>query len=327
MPQPDVKEYIDNQASEVAQAYLQEPKNFISTLVFPPVPVAKGDGKYYIFDKATLNADEMKPRPNGEESAGSGFKLSQDSYHCEVYALHKDITARDRANWNNVHITIEDATSQWLMRQALQRLERQFVTDYFATGKWGTDLTLSGTDQWSDFANSDPLANVDTAVTTVAQNTGFRPNTGVIGFQAWQKLKRHPLIVDRVSGGATTQTPAQVLLATVASLMELDRLFVAQAVKTTSAENASTTTSDFIFGKSMLVCYVNPDTPNLMAPSAGYTLTWDSVGEGQLGVETPIARIPAPLRGLGTERMESEIGFDNKIAGADLGYFLASVVA
>jgi hypothetical protein len=326
MPQPDVREYIDNQASEVAQVYLQSPQNFVSTQVFPRVSVSKQDAKYYVFDKAQLNADDMQARANGEESAGSGFKLSQDSYHCEVYALHRDITARDRSNWNNPNISIEDSTTQWLMRQALQRLERQFVADFLSTSKWATDITLSGTTQWSDFANSDPLADVDLACTTVAQATGFTPNTGVIGFQAWQKLKRHPLIVDRVSGGATTQMPAQVLLQTVASLMEIDRLFIARAVKTTSKENASTTTTDFIFGKAMLVCYVSPNA-DMMSPSAGYTFTWDSVGNGQLGVETPIANIPVPTRGLGTQRLESEIGFDHKITGSDLGYFIASAVS
>ena len=37
------------------------------------------------------------------------------------------------------------------------QIERLVASSLFITGVWGTSNTLSGTNQWSDFANSDPV--------------------------------------------------------------------------------------------------------------------------------------------------------------------------
>ena len=74
----------------------------------------------------------------------------------------------------------------------LLRQERKFVSDVFTTGVWGTDRTLSGTDQWSDFVNSDPRDDVETAKEAILGVTGFASNTMVVGWQVWRQLKNPP---------------------------------------------------------------------------------------------------------------------------------------
>ena len=325
MPNPDRQQYIDQQLNDVAMAYYQVADNFIAPKVFPILPVDKQEAKYYIFNKADNLRDDMQRRSNASESAGSGFNLSQDSYHCDVFALHKDVTTRDRKNWTLPSLTLDDATAQWLAQQGLQRMERQWATDFFTTSVWtatGSDTTpTSGL--WSVYATSDPLADVDAAKTVVLKETGFEPNTLVLGYEVWQKLKRHPLIVDRVTGGATTANPGNVTRQAVAAILEVENLYVAKAAKQTQAEN-ETAVAALVHGKHALLCYTNP-TPSLVAPSCGYTFFWRDVDYG--GSTVTVARIPMPHLGVGTERLEIQKSWDNKATGSDLGFFWSDAVA
>jgi hypothetical protein len=39
-----------------------------------------------------------------------------------------------------------------------------------------------------------------------------------------------------------------------------------------------------------------------------------------------VSNIPVPLRGLNTVRVETEMAFDMKLVGSDLGYFFHNIV-
>src|SRR5574337_979870 len=273
MPQPDRAQYYDQLLTNVGIAYYQSNDSFVSTQVAPVIPVERQSAKYYVITQNDAMRDEMQLRANGDESAGSGFGLSTDSYNCDVFALHKDITEQDRANWNMAVVSIEDATTRFLVQQGLQRLERQFVTDYFTTGKW----TATGSDAapgnlWNDFTQSDPISDVQDYKTAVLKGTGFEPNTLIVGYEVWAKLRQHPSLLSRVTGGATVGNPAQMSHQTVAALLDVERLLVAKAVKATNKEN-ETAAYDFIFGKSALLAYV-PPAPTPLTPSAMYTFAW-----------------------------------------------------
>lgn len=326
MAQPDRQQYIDNILGDVAIAFFQAQSNFIAPQVFPSVPVTKESAKYYTFSRDDFMRDEMRERPNGGESAGGGFSISNDSYNCEVYALHKLITERDRKNWNVPNLTIEDAAVQWLTQQALQKMERQFVTDFFTTSVWNTDVTgaASGGDfvYWSDAANSDPIADVDAGKLVVSADTGFVPNTLVMDLNTYFALRRHPLIIDRVTGGSTSANPAVVSRQAMATVFEVERLLVSSSVKATNVENETVATSH-IAGKNALLCYV-PSQPSLTEPSAGYTFMWDAAGSGQ---DITIYSIDDPHKGVGTVKHEIEMAWDNKVTSNLLGYFFSGTVA
>src|SRR5512135_1732948 len=99
MPQPDRSQYYDSLLTNFSIAYYQQASNFIATQAAPVVPVERQTAPYYVFPKNDAMRDEMQPRANGDESAGSGFNLSTDTYTAKVFALHKDISEQDRANW------------------------------------------------------------------------------------------------------------------------------------------------------------------------------------------------------------------------------------
>lgn len=310
--------HVDAVLTNISVAYMQMASNFIASRVFPVVNVAKQTDKYFVYTKNDWFRDEMQMRPDATESAGSGYGLSTATYSCDVWSLHKDIGNQTRANADSPLDLDRDAT-QFLTQRGLLRQETQFVTDYFATSIWGTDV-VGGANftVWSTYATSDPIDDVETGKTTVLSTTGFEPNTLVLSYEVFQKLKHHPDIVDRIKYTSSENITPQMM----ARLFELDNVYVARAVKATNVEG-ETAAYSFAHGKNALLCYVNPN-PGLLAPSAGYTFNWSGVSAG-LGENVAISSFY--IDELKADRIEIEMAFDNKVVAADLGYFFSGAVA
>jgi hypothetical protein len=325
MPQPHVNNvHVDAILTNISVAYMQSQANFIASQVFPVVPVDKKSDKFFTYTKNDWFRDEAQRRADGTESAGSGYGLSTDSYSADVWAFHKDVGDQTRANADNP-LNPDREAAEFVTSRLLLRQENQFVTDFFGTSVWGTDITgVSGTPgsgqvkQWSNFADSDPIEDVEAGKETVLSTTGFLPNTLVLGYQVFRKLRNHPDIVDRYK-----YTSAQAITEDMmARLFGVDRILVAKAVKATNNEGATGAYS-FAFGKGALLCYVAPN-PGLLTPSAGYTFAWTGVGGG-LGTTIGTSRIR--MEHLRADRIEGEVAFDNKVIGSDLGYFWNTIVA
>jgi hypothetical protein len=226
-----------------------------------------------------------------------------------------------RANWDSPGLgDPEEAIVQYLTQQALQHLERQWATDFFATGKWGTSSTP--TNLWSDYAASDPIADIETGKETVVKNTGFLPNTLVLGYTTYKALKQHPDIIDRLKGAGTSAAPAIATQQALASIFEVERLFVARAAKATNVEG-ETAAYDFIHGKHAVLVYSAP-APTRATPSGGYVFSWTGVGDG-MGSTIGIATIDCPKER--AVRYEIEAAWDNVVTGSDLGYGFISCVS
>ena len=62
----------------------------------------------------------------------------------------------------------------------------------------GLTVTLSGTAQWSDYANSDPIAAIRTAFRAMHARTLLEPNLAIIPYQVMSVLQDHPKLMARI---------------------------------------------------------------------------------------------------------------------------------
>lgn len=316
--------HVDRPLTNISVAYIQNDENFIASQVFPVIPVDKASDQYYTYTKEDWFRDEAQPRAAGTESAGGGYRLGQDNYSCTVYAFHKDIPAKLRSN-ADAGIDLDRDATELVSQKLLLRRERIWANRYFRAGVWGTTITGVSSSpstnqviQWSDYTSSTPTTDVDTARETIALTTGFQPNTLVLGFQVFNKLKRHPLVRDQYKYTNSDVVTADML----ARLFEVERVLVAKAVVATNNEG-ETSVFSFVQGKGALLCYSNP-RPSLLAPSGGYTFGWTGVSQG-MGKTVAIKTFPMPW--LDSDRVEGEDAFDCKLVGADLGVFWDGIVA
>jgi hypothetical protein len=316
MPQPTQNQvHVDAILTNISVAYMQQQDNFIASKVFPVVPVSKQSDKFFTYTKNDWFRDEAQRRADATESAGGGYNLSTDTYQADVYAFHKDIGDQTRAN-ADAPINVDREAAEFVTSRLMLKMETQFVSSFFGTGVWATDDTPSNL--WRDYTSSDPLNDVESGKRAILATTGFAPNTLVLGYDVFKTLKNHPDLVDRIK-----YTSAQTLTeGLMGSLFDIDRVLVAKAVKATNNEGG-TAAYDFTHGKNALLCYSAP-SPGLLQPSAGYVMSWTGVSGG-LGATIGTSRLR--LDAFKADRVESEVAFDMKVIGADLGYFFSSVVA
>ncbi len=325
MPNPNITQvHVDRPLTNMSVAYIQSEAHFICNKVFPVVPVDKKSDRYFVYTKDDWFRDDAQLRAPGTESAGGGYDLDNTpTYMCQVWAYHKDIDEQVAAN-EDIPLNSERDATRFVTRKLLLRQEIQWVTSYFTTSVWGTDSTPSPT--WDD-PTSTPIEDVQAAQLVILTNTGFEANTLVLGFAVYQKLVRHPDVIDLIKYGAGPGNPAIANEAALAKIFGVERVIISKAVKNTAAKTpgSSTFTGAMIAGKNALLCYVNP-SPGIMEPTSGYSFMWKGISRG-LGTTIAAYRIPMPWLGLETVRVEGEIAYANKVVGSDLGYFFSGAVA
>jgi len=316
MPQPTQSQvHVDAILTNISVAYAQQAQNFIATKVFPVVPVSKQSDKYFTYTKNDWFRDEAQRRADATESAGGGYNMSTGTYQADVYAFHKDIGDQVRAN-ADAPINVDREAVEFVTSRLLLKMETQFVENFFTTSIWATDVTPSNL--WSDYSLSDPINDIEVGKRAILSTTGYEPNTLVLGYDAFTKLKNHPDLIDRIKYTSSSVLTEDVM----SSLFGVDKVLVAKSIKATNNEGAAGAYS-FMYGKHALLTYSAPSA-GLLQPSGGYIMSWTGVSGG-IGATIGTSRMR--MEQFKADRVESEMAFDMKVIGTDLGYFFNGCVA
>ena len=315
MPQPDRSDvHVDAPLTQISIASMNQPGSFIAQQVFPRIAVTKESDKYFIFTKSHIFRSEVEVRGPSSPVKHRGYALSTSNYSANEYATGILVADRIAQNSDAPLRPYEDATNI-ITHDMLMFIENNWAAEFMVTGTWTTNTTLTGTDQWSDYANSDPIKNIDDAKFAINGATGIPTQelSVAMGSAVWNKMKRHPLLLAGFGGGM----PGLKVLTKeiVANILEVKEILVSEAVWNTNVEGNSTQTLARIVGKNCLVFY-RPAAPSLMTPSCGYFFS-KSVSE--------IFRYRVDRRR--SEAVEISSIFDFKATDVDAGYLYINAVA
>lgn len=312
--------HLDQALTDLSVRFTQDHQEFIAAKVFPVVNVAFKSDKYFTYPREYWYRTDAGKRAPATESAGGGYAVSSDDYSAEVYAFHRDLDDQTRANAQS-QITLEADATEYVTQNLLQLREQQWVEKYFVTGVWTGESTLSGTGQWSDYANSDPIDDMRTVIIDMARGTGKRPNKLVLGTEVWNKLQDHPAFLERVKYTEKAVIGTDIL----ASLLNITDVLVPESIKQTKPEGETVSFSDYEFhlGKNALFLYVAP-SPGLNTVSAGYTFNWSGLnGSAGQGIRMKKFR----MEPIASDRVEGEMAYDQKVVSADLGSLIINAVS
>ena len=260
--------HIDRALTGISIAYI--PEGFIGDLVFPRVLVSKDSDKYFIYDYSAMNRVEAGLRAPGARAVSSGYTLTTGSFAALEYSFEHQIPDRVRSN-ADAPLDIEADGAMFTALQIERKVESLVQTAINTSGNWTTNVTLSGTSQWSDEVNSTPFSVFNTARQTVLLQIGKKPNTIVMGYQVFDTLKDHPDLLNRIKYTGTAERPAMVTAAMMAAMFQVDQVLVGEAVYESATEGA-TSSPAFMWGKHAWMGYV-PANAALKTASAGYTFT------------------------------------------------------
>lgn len=332
MPSPTPSDlHVNVPLTNVSVAYLQSANSFIADKVFPKVPTDKQSNLYWKYSKSDWRRTDVQRRAPGTESVGVGWKTDTDQYFCHVYAVHKDIDDQMRAAADSVFKLDKDAT-EFVTNQHLLKRDIDWTNAYFKTGVWATEhagvTTAPAAGQFIRFdeASSDPIGVVAEMLIDFRQLTGFAWNFCVMGAHVMRALKQHPDIIDRIKytqKGIVTED-------LIATLFDVDELYVNYATKATGPETTDARTQDaaatyeFIGDPKGILFGYAPSAPSTETPSAGYIFTW----KGYLGGNSQGIRIKKfRMEHLASDRVEAEQTYDMKVVSPDMGVFLTDAVS
>lgn len=318
--------YVSAPLTTISTAYAQA-GNWFADRVFPSVPVARQGDLYWKYPQGAWKRSIAALRAPATESVGGGWTVETDNYFANVYAVHKDVDDQTLTNAVGGGFDLYADATRWVTENLFIKRDQLFASTYLKASTWtglGSDQTgVSGTPSTNQFkqfdaSGSDPIAVVSNAILNVAKNTGYRPNTLVMGPSVYNALLNNQSIIDRVkyTGGGFLNDDV------LRQALGVQRLVVTWTSQNT-APNGATDSIGFINDKNMLLVYAAP-TPGLQTLSGGYTFTWNGLlGAGALGTRIRRFRME-PIQ---SDRIEGEMAFDMKLVSADVGVYFASVVA
>lgn len=319
--------HVDQLLTDFSVAYQQDASIDLASSIFPIIPVNHQSGKYYTWPKADWFRDEARKRAPGTPVARGGMRLSTDSYFAEIYEWGDKIP-REVANNVDNQIDLDQAAARYVMQILAIRRERDFAAKYLATSIWGTDWTgvASGPTgnqfvQWNS-SSSTPVDDLGLIARGIILATGKQPNTLILGYDAWLKLKTNTQLIARVINGQTPGRAAAVSTADMAALFEVDRIIISKAVYNTAKEGQAATMA-FINGKIAWLGYVDPN-PGIQTLTAGGTFVWNSMPFGSSSGTVIERWWDQSIR---SEMVDGFSNWDMKVVAADAGAFLTAVIA
>ncbi|MCA0303484.1 MAG: major capsid protein [Proteobacteria bacterium] len=142
----------------------------------------------------------------------------------------------------------------------------------------GNVSTLSGTSQWSDTANSDPVK----AILSGLDQPIVRPNIGVFGQATYSALRSHPKVVQAIRG--TAQGAGIVSRREIADLFELQDVYVGAGF-VNNAKKGQTTSMSRVWGKHAAFIYRDRAAGPQAGVTFGFTAEFGTKFAGSLSDE------------------------------------------
>ena len=313
-------------------AFFQSARGFVSTRVFPTVPVALSSAHFYEFDKGDLARDNVSRKPEFGHVAPAIFGKRENFYHCEVDQVITgvdQISALDYSR-SNAPAVIDPRRSKirFISEQMNIHLDRKWAARYFNADSWnnkytGVDTTPTGNQFYHfDNENSDPVKFFNALSTRMLIAGLRRPNKAVLGVNVFAALQTNASILERIKYQGSEANPADVTENVLAQLFKLKEIVIAEAVYNAAPYGAEDDMKFICKPNDVLLCYTT-DSPSIEEPSAGYTFTWDMLGNGQW---TAVQQYEGE-ESTHTEFIEGLLCTDPEITCADLGVYLTDAVS
>ena len=325
--------HVDRALTDFAIAYGPDlAATFVADRACTVKAVDKESDYYYVWDKGDFFRLEAAKRADGDKSEGSGQRLSTTTYFADVYALHTLLTDRQRAAARN-EIDVEAAKVRYLMHQMKLARDNQFASELFTTSVWSGFTDQQGVasgpganqfEQWDDYANSDPIANITGQISNLEVSAGM-PGVELIAVtntKVFRTLQNHPDMLDRIKYTSGNERPAAVTAQAMAEVLGLDELIIAKAANNSAAEGA-TASMGRLFGDRFLMMYRSavptddmPTAATLFSHSEFDDVTPDGAAIFTWYDESRRATV-----------MEAQTAFDIRVTAADLGGIFYDCVA
>lgn len=257
--------YVSKPLTNISIAYTNN--EYIAEKILPVVPVVIDTAKIVTYGMDNLRIEEsLRAQGSGANEINHTVSIG-DHYVLADHALKEFVTDEEEENADLPINPRIDATENLVGKMFLIK-ERELSLTMENTGVITQNVTLTGTDQWSDYDNSDPLADISTGISTVFDNSGMYPNAFVMSYAVMLKLITHPAIQDLVRN-VPIMTADIAVQALKSAFPGIENIYVGKAKYNSGLEGGTDALAN-VWGKHFWVGFINPK-PTLKSRSLGYT--------------------------------------------------------
>lgn len=310
-----IRALIDMLLSRVSVGYF--PKGYISEQILPVVTHSQYSGKLGKYGKEFLRIENTVKGGRGKYRRVDTGVTSTTSFYIDGHGLEDIVTKEDYANKILPFDAEKDKTIA-LTHMLFMEKEKVLADALSDTAVITQNVTLSGTQQYSDKLNSDPLADWETARATIIDACGVPPNTGIMDYKVFNVLRNHPAVLDFLGFKFPGAGPGPAKPEQLAVAMDVEKLLIGTA-RYNSAKEGQTDSLSAVWGKNLLFAVV-PDNAELMQVGLGYTIRLD--GEAPRRIYKYPENNPP-----GSNVLLCEDNYDNLITQAEAAYLIASAIA
>ncbi len=255
----DIK--FDPILSNVSVAYKNE--DYVAEQVLPIVRVASATGKYFVYDTSHLRRSNSL-RGMGASAREVDYGVSQSTaFVIKEHAL-KELVPDELVKQAPSPLSPEMDATENVTEKLLVEKEYDLAAYMASTTNLTLNTTLSGTNRWSDYSNSDPVGDIRTGKAAVHAKIFKEPNVLLLGKQVYDKLVDHPDIVDRIKYSSLGVATPDLL----ARIFDVEKVIIAAAGYESATEGAASSMA-YIWGKHAWLLYVT-DRPGVRQISFGY---------------------------------------------------------
>jgi hypothetical protein len=301
----------DHALTAISIAYRN--RRLIADEAMPRVPVGRMEFKYLEYDlRQAFTVPDTKV---GRKSIPNEIVLdaTEKTSATEDYALDDVVPVVDIQNAPRNHSPIDQATATLTDLILLDR-EIRVAGVIFAAATYpaGNKVQLAGTDQWNDYANSTPIDDIAAGIDTPI----IRPNTMVIGRQAFTKLAQHPDVVKAVHGNQGDKGFAR--REAIAELFELDKVLVGEGFHNI-AKPGQAANLQRVWGRHCSLLWLDP---NFRSPTGGATFGFTAQYQSRIS-----GQMHEPKVGMrGSTRVRVGESVREVVSASALGYFIEDAV-
>jgi hypothetical protein len=268
--------HIDVALTNVSVGF--ENNAFVGERLFPTVPVRKQSDKYYIFGRETWSVHLDLRAPGTEANEIPGFQVSTDTYFANEHALQVAVTDEERQNADAPFDPDRDG-AELVTEKVLLGREVQMKTLVTTAGNYpaGGTTALTGTAQWSDYVNSNPIGDLRTGIRWVNGQIFRNPNTAVIPYQVMSILEDHPDFIERIKYSERGIMTPEI----ISAVLGIETVIIPSGGQNT-ANPGQAVALGYVWGKDVILAYV-PPRAGLRIPAFGYEFTWNyAAGQQQV---------------------------------------------
>lgn len=240
------KAIIDKLLTNVSSAYI--PEGFISESIFPVVESVAKTGKLAKYGTDHLRIEQTVIGGGGEYGRIKTVVRSNTSYSIEGHGLEGLVTEDDYAMVEKPYDAEADET-MGIQTTIMVGKEKGLADALSDTAVLTQNTTLAGTSQYSDYGNSDPVDDFNTARAAIKDGCGFPPDLAIMSWEVAQQLRYHPGLLDAL--GFKDNRPGGLLEKELADVLGVKRLLIGMA-SYESAKKGQSSSLSAIWGKHLI---------------------------------------------------------------------------